>query len=463
MSRVTLQFLGAVGTVTGSKFAVKTSGSHVLVDCGMFQGLKELRLRNWEKLPIDVSALDAVVLTHAHLDHCGYLPALVKHGFKGPIYGTEWTLKLAEVILRDSAKLQMEDAEYARKKGFSKHQPAKALYEEEDVERTIALFRPIEFFKTTAITDDVSVLAYPCGHVLGAAFLEMHAGNKRILFTGDMGRSGHPILRAPERIPTGHFDAVLAESTYGNRTHEVPSGAFADAINRTLKRKGSVLIPAFAVDRTEVILMELRRLMDQQIIPRVPIFADSPMALTTLNYYRAAIKESSLEIRPEISEAYKSEDLFDPGSLNEVTTIEASKRLNNPSQPCIIISASGMATGGRVVHHLEGMLPNPKNSVLLVGYQAAGTRGRSLLDGVPALKMYGKYVQVKAEIVQVGEFSVHADSGEMIEWLSDASTPPSALFVIHGEEEAAATFAHTVHQQLGWMTVLPKPDEIVQL
>jgi metallo-beta-lactamase family protein len=429
----------------------------------MFQGLKNLRLKNWQPLSVDAREMDAVVLTHAHLDHCGYVPALVKHGFSGRIYGTEWTLKLAEVILRDSAKLQMEDAEFAIKKGFSKHKEPKALYDIDDVEKALTLFTPIEFLKATHITDDISVTAYPSGHVLGAAFLEVQAADKRLLFTGDMGRPEHPVLKTPERFPAGHFDAVLAESTYGDRTHDVPSGLFADAINRTLKRKGSVLIPAFAVDRTEVILMELRRLMDQQLIPRVPIFVDSPMALTTLDYYRNAITEESLEIRTDIVEAYKHDDIFDPGSLNEVRTVEQSKRLNSPSQPCIIISASGMATGGRVVHHLEGMLPISKNSVLLVGYQAAGTRGRALVDGAQSVKMHGQYVPVRAEITQVGEFSVHADSGELITWLSNATVAPTALYVIHGEEEAAAAFAESVREQLSWNAVVPREDEVVRL
>ena len=463
MTRVSLQFLGAIGTVTGSKYAVQTEKSLVLVDCGMFQGLKELRQRNWEPLPIAASAIDAVVLTHAHLDHCGFLPALVKQGFNGPVYATEWTLKLAEVIMRDSAKLQMEDADYALKKGFSKHSPPKALYDEEDVDKTVTLFRTLPFNVETEITSDITVIAHPAGHVLGAAFLEVKADDRRLLFTGDLGRPGHPILRAPDHIPDGHFDAILTESTYGDRSHEIPSGAFADAINRTIDRKGCVLIPAFAVDRTEVILMELRRLMDQQLIPRVPIFADSPMALTTLDYYRAAITGASPEIRPEIIEAYKTDDIFDPGSLNEVRDVEGSKKLNTPSMPSIIISASGMATGGRVVHHLEGMLPNKMNSVLLVGYQAAGTRGRSLLEGVAALKMYGKYVSVKAEIVQVGQFSVHADAEELIDWLGGATEEPTTIFVVHGEAEAADIFAEKLHEELGWTSVVPSVDEKVQL
>ena len=463
MTRVSLQFLGAIGTVTGSKYAVQTEKSLVLVDCGMFQGLKTLRERNWEPLPISASSIDAVVLTHAHLDHCGFLPALVKQGFNGPVYATEWTLKLAEVIMRDSAKLQMEDADYALKKGFSKHNPPRALYDETDVDKTVTLFRTLPFNVETEITSDIKVIAHPAGHVLGAAFLEVKADDRRLLFTGDLGRPGHPILRAPGRVPDGHFDAILSESTYGDRSHEIPRGAFADAINRTLARKGCVLIPAFAVDRTEVILMELRRLMDEQLIPRVPIFADSPMALTTLDYYRAAITEGSPEIRPEIIEAYKTDDIFDPGSLNEVRTVEESKKLNTPSMPSIIISASGMATGGRVVHHLEGMLPNKKNSVLLVGYQAAGTRGRSLLEGVPALKMYGKYVPVNAEIIQVGEFSVHADANELVDWLRGASEPPTTIFVVHGEAEAADTFADKLHSELGWPSVVPHVDEKVQL
>ena len=462
-TNVTLTFLGAARTVTGSRFLLNSAESCVLVDAGLFQGLKELRLKNWDDFthpPVDI---DAIVLTHAHLDHCGYLPRLVKQGFKGKIFATEWTCKLAEVVLRDSAKLQMEDADFARRKGFSKHKEPMPLYTDEDVERTIDLFVPVNFREPVTVSSDTTATFHPCGHVLGAAFVELTMGTKRLLFTGDLGRTNHPLLRAPDNFPTGPFDALITESTYGDRSHETDMGEFAAAINRTIERGGSVLIPAFAVDRTEVILMELRRLIDEQQIKRVPIYADSPMALTTLNYYRQALRGESVELRTDMLEGYRDHDPFSAGNLHELRSVEDSKSVNNPHSPCIIISASGMATGGRVVHHLEGMLPNPRNLILLVGFQAAGTRGRQLVDGAASVKMYGKYVPVRAEIVQVGAFSVHADTDELLVWLSRAESAPETTYVVHGEEEAADKFAQRLTQDLGWLAVVPNDGERVSI
>lgn len=460
-ANVTLKFLGAARTVTGSRFLLNSSESCVLVDAGLFQGLKELRLRNWDEFPHPPKDITAVVLTHAHLDHCGYLPRLVRAGFRGPIYATEYTCKLVEVVLRDSAKLQMEDADFARRKGFSKHREPLPLYTDDDVEQTLKLLVSVPYREEIRVSGDTTAVFYPCGHVLGAAFVEVTMATKRLLFTGDMGRSTHPLLREPDPFPTGPFDSVITESTYGDRAHLMDIDNFSEAINRTINRGGSVLIPAFAVDRTEVILMELRRLIDQQIIKRVPIFADSPMALTTLNYYREAIRFASPEIRTDVIEGYRLHDPFNAGNLNELRTVEESKSINSPHTPSIIISASGMATGGRVVHHLEGMLPNPINTVLLVGFQAAGTRGRHLADGAAALKMYGKYVPVRAEICEVGAFSVHADMDELLLWLSGAEHPPRTSFIVHGEEIAADVFARKLQQELGWLAVVPNDGEQV--
>ncbi|MEY2634198.1 MAG: hypothetical protein RIS75_138 [Actinomycetota bacterium] len=462
-SSVSLTFLGAAGTVTGSRFVLKSNASTVMVDAGLFQGLKELRLKNWDPFPIKPRSIDAIVLTHAHLDHCGYLPALVRDGFAGKIFATEWTIKLAEVILRDSARLQLEDAEYATKKGYSKHSNPRPIYTDADVEETLKLFYVVDYRTPIEVTPDCTAIFYPSGHVLGSAFVELQMSGKRVVFTGDMGRPSHPLLREPDRIPDGQLDAIITESTYGDRSHEIASSVFEDAINRTIKRGGSVLIPAFAVDRTEVILMELRRLMDAQLIPRVPIFADSPMALTTLDYYRQAIMSESLEIKTEIAQGYAEHDPFDPGTLQEVHSVEESILLNKPKTPSIIISASGMATGGRVVHHLKGMLPDPKNTVLLVGFQAAGTRGRYLADGAESIKMYGKYVPVRAEVVQVGSFSVHADTDEMLGWLERADPAPQAIYVVHGEQEAADAFAHRIKKDLEWLAVVPHDGEQVLL
>jgi len=459
----TLQFLGAAGTVTGSRFLISHASARILVDAGLFQGLKELRLRNWDNFPVNPAEIDALVLTHAHLDHCGYIPALVKQGFRGKIFATEWTIKLAEVILRDSAKLQEEDAEYARKKGFSKHAQPRALYGVADVDKAMTLFTSVDFRREVQVAPETFATFYPSGHVLGSAFVVIRAADKRLLFTGDLGRPEHPLLTPPDRIPDGLFDAIVTESTYGDRSHEPDVDTFASAINRTINRGGSVLIPAFAVDRTEVILMELRRLMDEQTIKRVPVYADSPMALTTLGYYRQALENESDEIRADIVAGYQDSDPFNPGNLYEVHSVDESKRLNSPHAPCIIISASGMATGGRVVHHLAGMLPNPNNSVILVGFQAAGTRGRSLLDGAPSVKIHGKYIPVRAEIVQAGSFSVHADAEELADWLSNTTEEPEVAYVVHGEASAADSFAELLRTELGWTTVVPRDREIVVL
>ena len=450
----TIKFLGAVGTVTGSRFLLESPNSKVLVDCGLYQGLKELRLKNWERFPIDASTIDAVVISHAHLDHCGYLPKLVREGFAGPIYCTPNTAKLAAIVLRDAAKLQVEDAKYAKKKGYSKHKEPLALYNAEEAERAIEKFKVIPFHQTHSITSEVEVTFNRSGHILGSSFVDLKVEGKRVVFTGDIGRSNHSILTNPDLIPGGEISALVTESTYGNRTHPTSDDSLANAINRTIKRHGSVLIPAFAVDRTEIMLMTLKRLIKAGQIPRLPIYVDSPMALAALRHYREAIANKSPEIRPELFDL--PEDPFDPGSLYEATTVEDSKALNDLNQPSIIISASGMATGGRVVHHLENMLPNPNNSILLVGYQAAGTRGQHLLTGAKSIKMFGKWVEVHAEIVQIEEFSVHADSQELLKWFQSANTIPKSVFTVHGESESADTFAKLIKEKLGWNSIVPK-------
>lgn len=459
----TIQFLGAAGTVTGSRFLLSCGPTRVMVDAGLFQGLKELRLRNWKPLAVDPGEIDAVVLTHAHLDHCGYIPKLVKDGFRGKVYLTKYTGKLAEVVLRDSARIQTEDAKYAAKKGFSKHNPPQALYEEQDAGQAVAQFSETEFHKRIQIADETFVTFHPSGHILGAAFVEVEFYGKRLLFTGDMGRQQHPLLINPDEIPAGHFDAIITESTYGDREHAPSTTNFEDAINQTVDRGGSVLIPAFAVDRTEVILVQIRELMEQGKIRRVPVYADSPMALKALAYYRQAIDEDSPEIRDEIVQKWKGLDPFDPGTLVELTTVDESKTVNNPTEPCIIISASGMGTGGRVVHHLADMLPNPIHTVMMVGYQAIGTRGRNLVDGAEYVKMHGHEVAVKAQVEQIGSFSVHADADELIAWMQTATEAPKKVFVVHGEAGAAEVFSARVHSQLGWASHAPHDGQIIEL
>ncbi len=458
-----IQFLGAAGTVTGSRFLLTCENIKVMIDAGLFQGLKELRLKNWNPLPIDPAELDAVVLTHAHLDHCGYIPKLVKDGFEGKIHLTEYTGKLAEVVLLDSARIQTEDAKYAALKGFSKHNPPKALYEEPDAAKAVKQFSVEEFRTRIQVAEQTFVTFHPSGHILGAAFVEVEFFGKRLLFTGDMGRQEHPLLVSPDHIPAGRFDAIITESTYGDREHAPSTTDFADAINQTVDRGGSILIPAFAVDRTEVILIQLRELMEQGKIRRVPIYADSPMALKALAFYRKAINEDSEEIRDEIVREWKDKDPFNPGTLVELMTVEESKSINEPPQPCIIISASGMATGGRVVHHLRNMLPNQKHTVMLVGYQAMGTRGRRLAEGETEVKMHGVMVPVRAEIEQIQSFSVHADADELIAWMKTTSEAPGQVFVVHGEAGAAEVFSDRVKSELGWKSHAPHDGEAVAL
>ena len=452
----TIQFLGAAGTVTGSRFLLEFEGTRVLVDCGMFQGLKELRLKNWADFAVDPATIDAVVLTHAHLDHCGYLPRLVKLGFQGKVFLTEYTGKLAEVILRDSARIQTEDAKWAAKKGFSKHNPPLALYGEPDVDKTLKLFVPSPFSVRTEVARETFVTFHPAGHILGASFIEVEFFGKRLLFTGDLGRPDHPLLEAPGAFPDGQFDAVITESTYGDRQHTPTTDDFATVINTTVDRGGSVLIPAFAVDRTEVILVRLRELFETGQIRHVPIYADSPMALKALAFYRDAINKHSDEIRDDIANTWEGRDPFDPGTLVELVTVDESKTINNPVTPCIIISASGMATGGRVVHHLRDMLPNPKHTVVLVGYQALGTRGRNLLEGAEEVRMHGEMVPVKAQIANVQEFSVHADADELLAWLGVGKERISQIFVVHGETGAADALALRIHSELKVEAITPK-------
>ncbi len=434
-----------------------------MVDAGLFQGLKELRLKNWNPLGVTPSSLSAVVLTHAHLDHCGYIPKLVKDGFAGKIHMTKYTAKLAEVILRDSARIQTEDAKYAAKEKFSKHNPPKALYEEPDAAKSFEQFKIEPFNERVQVAEETFVTFHPSGHILGAAFVEVEFFGKRILFTGDMGRPNHPLLNAPDRLPAGNFDAIVTESTYGDREHVQSTTNFEDAINQTIDRGGSVLIPAFAVDRTEIILVQLREMMENGVIRRVPVYADSPMALRALAFYREAIDEDSPEIRDDIVNAWRGRDPFDPGTLVELPTVEDSKTINNPKTPCIIISASGMATGGRVVHHLRDMLPKQQHTIMLVGFQAMGTRGRRLVDGEEEVKMHGVMVPVRAQIEQIQSFSVHADSDELIDWLKSDTEAPGQVFVVHGEAGAADAFSDRIKSQLGWRSHAPFDGEAVQL
>ncbi len=455
-----ITFLGGARTVTGSKYLLDRDGAQVMVDCGLFQGGKDLRQRNWEPLHVDAGTLPSVVLTHAHLDHCGYLPKLHADGFEGGIHATAGTIALASIVLPDSAHLQEEEARYANEHGYSRHRPALPLYDAADAEATIALFRRLDLAERREVASGVFVTLARSGHILGSSIAHIDLGGSTIVFSGDLGRPSHPLLREPE--PIGDADWIVVESTYGDRSHDdaLSLEHLRDVIARTIARRGTVVIPAFAVDRTEVLLHHLGHLADRDELPRVPVYVDSPMALASLHAYRDAIKARSSELRQEVLD---DPTPFLEDRIVEVRDVEASKRLTASDEPKIIISASGMATGGRVVHHLARFLTEPESSVLLVGYQAAGTRGQQLLSGARELKMLGQYVRVRAEIVNLPAFSVHADADELLAWLRTATRRPKGVFVVHGEPGPARTLASRIEDELDWTAIVPQLDETVRL
>lgn len=456
-----LTFLGAVDTVTGSRFLLESGGRRLLVDAGLYQGLAVHRRRNWESFPVDPAGIDDVVLTHAHLDHSGYLPRLVKDGFRGRVTCTVETAELAAIVLRDSAHLQQEDARYANLAGFSRHSPALPLYDDRDVEQALALFAPVDFEQPVALSDRFTATLRPAGHILGSATVTIEAADERarhrVAFSGDLGRPHHPLLLPPLDPPA--VDTLVVESTYGDRRHPPPDpDLLADAVRRTVGRGGSVLIPAFAVDRTELVLLELRRLVEEGEIPDVPIHVDSPMALAALDCYRRAAERGGPQLRPEARELVGQ---FDSHNVHAVHDVEGSMRLNRPRVPSIVISASGMASGGRVVHHLAHQLPDRRNCVVLTGFQADGTRGRQLAEGARQVKIHGRYVPVRAEVVVVPDFSVHSDARETLAWLARAPRPPRTVYVVHGEPRSAASLARSISDELGWTAVVPSYGERV--
>lgn len=458
----TLQFLGGAGTVTGSRFLVRTPAARVLVDAGLFQGTRELRERNWNDLPFDPSTLDAVVITHAHVDHCGYLPKLVVDGFRGPVYATPGSIELMRIVLPDCGHLQEEEAGYVNRKGISRHVPARPLFTEDDAREALTLLRPVDFAVPTTVAPDVELVCSRAGHILGAASVALRLGDGPVLgVSGDLGRTAHPLLCSPDTPPA--VDCLLVESTYGDRRHDDAGAAdrLADAIERTIGRGGSVLIPAFAVDRTEILLYHLGRLAEAGRLPAgVPVYVDSPMALEALRVYRQAIERGDPDV---LVDGARLRDPFDVPGLREVRSVEESIALNQPDRPSIIVSASGMATGGRVVHHLAHLLPEPRNTVVLVGFQAEGTRGRRLLDGERELKMLGRYVRARAEIVDLPAFSVHADADELLAWVAAAPVEPDSVYVVHGEPGASTALALRIETALDWTAVVPRHGEVVRL
>jgi metallo-beta-lactamase family protein len=458
-----LTFLGAAGTVTGSKFLVTVEGRRILVDAGLFQGEREWRRRNWEPFRPDPATLDAVVVTHTHLDHCGYLPVLVREGFSGPVVCSPTTARLMEIVLRDAAHIQEEETRWARESGLSKHRDPKPLYDTADAEAALSLLEPLADGSSRDLGGGLAVELHRAGHILGARFAALTHAGVRTIFSGDLGRADHPLLLPPE--PPGPADYFVVESTYGDRLHEGrPADELATALARTIARGGVALLPAFAIDRTPLLLRVLRDLVAEGRVPDVPVYVDSPMALKALTVYRESLRdEHAQEFRPElVGELRAGEDPFDPGRLNLVPGPVESAQLNDPSHPCIVISASGMATGGRVLHHLAHQLPHARNTVVLTGYQVVGTRGRSLADGARQIKIHGAYVPVRAEVVDIRGFSAHADSAQIAAWLRD-SPPPRSAYVVHGEPASAAALAERLHAELGWTAVVPRHEERVRI
>jgi metallo-beta-lactamase family protein len=449
-----LTFLGAAGTVTGSKYLLASGSSRVLVDCGLFQGLKQLRLKNWADLPIDPISVDAVVLTHAHIDHTGYLPLLVRNGFKGKVYCSHATRDLCAIMLPDSAHLQEEEARYANKKGFSKHHPALPLYTKEDAERALELLHPIAFGKDVQITDDLTLRLSPSGHILGSAFVHLSDMQTSILFSGDIGRPDDALMQAPSKPQQA--DYLVVESTYGNRLHEHtdPLIKLEQSLNKALKRGGIVIVPVFAVGRAQEMIYYLHQLKQAGRIPDVPMYLNSPMAVDASEIFNRHCGEHRLSV-DECNGMFKD--------VRMVNSIEESQRLNQVHHPMILLAASGMASGGRVVHHLKAFAPNPKNMVLFVGYQAAGTRGAAMLDGVESIKIHGEYVPVNAEIAMISNLSAHADYSEILQWMSGFKTPPKKTFITHGEPVAADAMRLHIEEDLHWNTHVPDYLETVEL
>jgi metallo-beta-lactamase family protein len=461
-----IRFLGSAGTVTGSRFLVEAAGRRVLVDAGLFQGLKELRLRNWAPFPVDPASLDAVVLTHAHIDHTGALPLLVRSGFRGEAWCTPATADLARVMLPDSAKLQEEEARYANEKGYSKHAPrAEPLYGLEDAAAAIALLRTLRYGKPREIVPGFTLSYSRAGHILGSgsALITVPATDGgaplRLLFSGDLGRYAAPILPDPEPPPEADF--LVVESTYGDRDHPVasPAAELEREVLAAFGRGGALVVPSFAIGRTQEVLFLLRELEQAGRIPELPVFVDSPMATAATPIYLAHREDHDSEMDALLA---RGVDPFATRRLTFTRSPEQSKGVNRVSGPCIIVSASGMATGGRVLHHLERRLPDPSTTVLLVGYQAAGTRGWSLQNGAATVRMHGKDVPVRARVVSLPGFSAHGDRAEMSRWLDGASRPPRRTFCVHGEGAALAAQAQRIAAR-GWEVHVPRHLETVEL
>lgn len=449
-----LTFLGATETVTGSKYLLEGAGLRILIDCGLFQGTKNLRLRNWAPPPIDPATLDAVVLTHAHIDHSGYLPVLVRMGFSGPIYATPGTRDLCGVMLRDAAKLQEEEAEYANRHGFSKHAPALPLYTLDDAERALERIVPHAFDAPMLLGEHAGFRLLPAGHILGAASIVFHLCGKVIAFSGDVGRPNDPIMRPP--TPLVSADYLIVESTYGDRLHATadPLEELAAVFARTFKHGGVVVIPSFAVGRAQSILRYISILKATGRMANVPVFLDSPMAVSVTDLYRRHLSEHRLTM----SEA----DAIEKAAVM-VRTVDQSKEVSGRRGPMVVIAGSGMATGGRVLHHLKAFAPDSRNTIALVGFQAAGTRGAALAAHSPTIKLHGEYIPVRARVEAISSLSAHADYAEMLEWLGKMTAAPERTFITHGEPAAADALRRRIAEQLRWPCEVSSYLETVEL
>lgn len=449
-----LAFLGATGTVTGSKQLLSIGSKKILIDCGLFQGFKQLRLRNWEALPVAPREIDAVILTHAHLDHSGYIPLLVRDGFAGKVYSTPATRDLCRILLPDSGYLQEEDAEYANRHHFSKHAPALPLYTREDAERSLHSFRTVEFGKAFDLGGGLTFQFLPAGHLLGSALTSLQFNGTSLLFSGDLGRPNDLLMAPPSVIRK--TDYLVIESTYGNRSHDPadPQKILAEIINRTAARGGVVVIPAFAVGRAQTLLYAIHLLKEAKAIPDLPVFLNSPMAIEATGLYYEHLGEHRLneaQCRAMVRTAHL------------VHSVEESKRVNALRDPMILISASGMATGGRVLHHLKTFAPDERNTIVFAGYQAGGTRGAAMAEGTKTIKIHGEYIPVRAEVIVLDQFSAHADADEILDWLGRFAVPPKETFITHGEPEAADALRHRIEENLRWRCRVPDYLESVEL
>ncbi len=442
-----LSFFGATGTVTGSKYLLEANGRRILIDCGLFQGRKVERLRNWAALPFDVDGIDAVVLTHAHIDHSGALPLLVKAGYRGPIYCSPATRELCEILLPDAAHLQEEDARFANRHQFSKHSPALPLYTLADAKHALGLFKPVEFGRALTLGPNLTVTWHRAGHILGASWLSFVINDRTLVFSGDLGRAKDAVMKSPE--PIKQADWLVVESTYGNRLHEDidPLAALGEVVSRTMARGGVLVIPAFAVGRAQTMLYYLHQLQRAGRMPKVPIYLNSPMAADATTLFERHRDEHKLDEATYGAICHMAK---------VVNTPDDSRHLNTLSGPMIIVSASGMATGGRVLHHIRQFAPDAKNTIMFVGFQSAGTRGAKMLEGATEIKMFGEYVPVRAEVAAIDCLSSHADYGEMIHWLKGIEEPPRQTFVTHGEPIAADAMRTHIQEQLQWPCCVPE-------